>query len=398
MPRPRIAIDFSGLDHLSIRNGQYRYAVDLIRGLSKLPLGTDFMLLGSRPAPVAELRGVFETLDWRYLQAVRFDGRAAHYRNQLGLGWTALRERVDLLHVLHSPVPLLAPCPMVVTVFDLMYELFPEYAQAARSRPYRADRWAVTHRARRVIAISSTTAGDLGLLWGIRRAKIDVVPLGSSFVASATLNCVSRDSRARFGELCSGETLLSPYNLEPRKNLGSLLKAVAMLRQKYPRLRLLLFGRAAVDPAREDQFDRSVAELGLRDAVHSLGPLDDADLAWLYSHTTVFVFPSLYEGFGLPLLEAMASGGCVVARSASAMVEIVGEAGTLVETADAEALAAAVSALLDAPERRAQLGAAARGQAAAFTIERMARLTHASYCTALGAHNLESNGYDIEPN
>jgi glycosyltransferase involved in cell wall biosynthesis len=159
----------------------------------------------------------------------------------------------------------------------------------------------------------------------------------------------------------------------------------------------LLFGRAAVDSAREQQFDRSVAELGLRDTVHLLGPLDDTDLAWLYGHTTAFVFPSLYEGFGLPVLEAMASGACVVARNASAMAEIVGEAGALIETADPDALAATISALLDAPERRAQLGAAARQRAAAFTIDRMARLTYASYCAALGsARTSNLDGHAIE--
>ncbi|HVB79346.1 MAG TPA: glycosyltransferase family 1 protein [Candidatus Binataceae bacterium] len=399
MEKALIAIDFSGLDHLSIRNGQYRYAVDLVRGLAELKPKADFILLGSGPAPVAELHDVFETSGWRYLQATRFDGRAAHYRNQLALAWTALRERVDLLHVLHSPVPMLAPCPLVVTIFDLMYELFPEYAQAANSRPYRSDRWVVTHRARRILSISAATANDLDRLWGIRRARIDVVPLGSSFVTSASPHCENRNSRTRFGELCSGEALLSPYNLEPRKNLGALLKAVTALRHRRPKLRLLLFGRAAVDAEREQRFDRSVAELGLRDAVHLLGPLDDTDLAWLYGHTTAFVFPSLYEGFGLPVLEAMASGGCVVARNASAMAEIVGEAGALVETADPDALAATISALLDAPERRAQFGAAARQRAAAFTIERMARQTYASYCAALGvARNSDFDGHDVEPN
>ena len=399
MAKPRIAIDFSGLDHLSIRNGQYRYAVDLVEGLAGLHLEAEFIVLGSRPLPVAELQALFETPGWRYLESVRHDGRAAYYRNQLGLAWTALREGVDLLHVLHSPVPVFAPCPMVVTIFDLMYELFPEYAQAARSRSYRIDRWAVTHRARRLISISATTADDLDRLWGIRRTRIDVVPLGSRFVTSTNLHGGNRDRRTRFGELRSGETLLSPYNLEPRKNLEALLKAVAALRREYPQLRLLLFGRAAVDSAREQQFDRSVAELGLHDAVHLLGPLDDTDLAWLYGHTTAFIFPSLYEGFGLPVLEAMASGACVVVRNASAMAEIVGATGVLVETADSDALAAAVAALLDAPERRAQLGAAARQRAAAFTIERMARLTYASYCATLGgARTSPFDGHGIERN
>ncbi|MGH7913690.1 MAG: glycosyltransferase family 4 protein [Candidatus Binataceae bacterium] len=379
-----IAIDFSSLDHLSIRNGQYRYAVDLVGGLAKLRPESEFLLLGSRPSPVDELQKVFKTSGWRYLQVARFDGRAAYYRNQLGLAWTALRERVDLFHVLHSPVPLLAPCPVVVTIHDLMYELFPEYAQAVSTRPYQIDRWAITHRARRLIAISAATANDLDRLWKVRGSMIDVVPHGSAFVQSASQHHENRDSRARFGELCSGETLLSPYNLEPRKNLGGLLKAVATLHRRYPKLRLLLFGRAAVDTAREQQFDRSIAELGLRNTVYMPGPLDDAELAWLYGHTTAFVFPSLYEGFGLPVLEAMASGACVIVRNASAMAEIVGDAGAMVETADTDALAATISALLDAPERRAQLGAAARKRAAAFTIDRMARLTYASYCAALG--------------
>src|SRR5690349_2677984 len=268
MGKPRIAIDFSGLDHLNIRHGQYRYAVDLVRGLAALEPEGDFILLGSGPAPVEELRRVFESSAWRYLTVVRHDGRGSHYRNQLTLGWTALRERADLLHVLHSPVPMLASCPVVVTIHDLMYELFPEYAAATRTRPYRIDRWAITHRARRLISISATTADDLNRLWGVGRDRIDTVPHGSAFVHTSSLDGENRDSRTRFGELCSGETLLSPYNLEPRKNLEGLLKAVATLRPKHPRLRLLLFGRAAVDSAREHQFDRSVADLGLRDSVH----------------------------------------------------------------------------------------------------------------------------------
>lgn len=264
-----------------------------------------------------------------------------------------------------------------------MYELFPEYAEAASSRPYRIDRWGVRNCARRVISISSNTANDLNRMWGIPRERVDVVPLGSSFVGSTILQSQNLGNRARIKGLCSEESLLSPYNLEPRKNLGALLKAVATLRSQHPKLRLLLFGRAAVDSTRELQFNRTVNELGLGETVHLLGPLEDSDLAWLYAHTTLFVFPSLYEGFGLPVLEAMASGACVVARNASAIAEIAGEAAALVETTDPDSLAASISALLDKSGRRAHLGAAARTRAEAFTIERMARLTYESYCAAL---------------
>ncbi len=355
-----------------------------MRGLAELRPNANFLLLGSRPAPVDELRGVFERPAWRYRQVARHQGRGSYYRDQLSLAWTALREGADLLHVLHSPVPVLAPCPVVVTIHDLMFELFPEYAQAVSTRPYRIDRWAVRHRARRVIAISAATASDLNRLWGVGRARIDVVMHGSTFAQVTGQHVEDRDSRARFGELCSGRTLLSPYNLEPRKNLASLLKAVGMIRRRHPGLRLLLFGRAAITPEREAQFERLIAELGVEDAVLRLGMVSDEELVWLYGHTTLFAFPSLYEGFGLPVLEAMAAGACVVARNASAMAEIVGEAGALVETADVATLAETISGLLEAPARRAELAASARGRSRTFTVERMARLTLASYRASLG--------------
>lgn len=103
----------------------------------------------------------------------------------------------------------------------------------------------------------------------------------------------------------------------------------------------------------------------------------------VYARSSVLVHPSLSDGFGYAVLEAMAAGACVVARDSSAMAEIVGEAGALVETADPVALAATIAALLEAPERRAQLAAAARERSRAFTVERMARLTFASYRAAI---------------
>jgi hypothetical protein len=107
----------------------------------------------------------------------------AGYRDLLRYGAVLRRERVQLLHALHSFLPILAPCPIVATIYDLMFELFPEYAQAVRSRPYRIYRWIARHRARRIIAISETTASDLERLWHVDRRRIDVLQLGSRFAA-----------------------------------------------------------------------------------------------------------------------------------------------------------------------------------------------------------------------
>jgi glycosyltransferase involved in cell wall biosynthesis len=182
----------------------------------------------------------------------------------------------------------------------------------------------------------------------------------------------------------SAAVLVSPYNLEPRKNLSGLIAAVVKLRERYPALKLLLFGRAGVTPEREAEFQRVVRDLNLDDVIEKTGFIGDDDLQRVYRTGDVFVFPSFYEGFGLPVLEAMASGACVVARGASAMAEVVGEAGVLVETKNADVLAAAIAALLEDPRRRRQLGEAAQRRAQAFTVQRMAKLTYESYRTALG--------------
>jgi glycosyltransferase involved in cell wall biosynthesis len=391
--RPRIALDFSQLDSAAPTSGQYRYVVDLVRGLAHLQPDVNFLLLGSRRELVAELRPIFSDHRdrWSYRQLPRREFRGADYANHLRYSLLLLRERISLLHSLHTFVPILAPCPVVITIYDLMYDLFAEYEQARRSRPYRIHKWAVKHRVRRVLCISETTAADLRREWDVDDDRIDVVPLGTSF-------CEAAPAEPRAHELArsnSSPVLLSPYNLEPRKNLSKLLQATALLSSRYPDLKLVLFGRAAVTPEREVTFERELRDLGIAETVVRTGVVTDQKLAELYQQSTVFVFPSLYEGFGLPLLEAMSMGSCVVARNASAMTEVVGASGVLVETRDADALASAMANLLDDETLRNDLRRAAIQQASKFKLERMANLTYQSYLTAL---NQNTNGSPVYVN
>jgi glycosyltransferase involved in cell wall biosynthesis len=265
-----------------------------------------------------------------------------------------------------------------------MCELFPEYELARKSRPYQINRWAVRRLAKRVICISEATARDLHHLWAVDKGRIDVVPHGSEFSCAVDRRDDGRNHSGLAHQRPSNPVLVSPYNLEPRKNLSGLLAAVVKLRERYPALKLLLFGRAAVTPEREAEFHRMVRDLKLDDMIEKTGFIEDDDLRRVYRMGDVFVFPSFYEGFGLPVLEAMASGACVVARGASAMAEVVGDAGVLVETKNATALAAAIASLLDDPVRRQELGEAALRRAALFSVERMAGLTYRSYREALG--------------
>jgi glycosyltransferase involved in cell wall biosynthesis len=384
--RPRIAIYPGGLDCLSVGSGQYRYVVDLVRTLHEMQLPLDFVVLGARAEPAPDIASVFHPSNnaWHYRFLPHACGRGSFYLRQARLAHALWGERIDLCHCLHSAIPLLAPCPVVATQHDMMFELFPEYAEAVRSRPYRITRWTVRRRVHRVICVSQTTADDLGRLWRVNASRLDVVHHGTSFATLGRTPGVAVSLPPTLQNLGNGPVLVSPYNLEPRKNLGALLEALARLRPAHSQLMLVLFGGAALTSTRELAFRQHVRRLGLDKNVLLTGPLSDEQLAWLYRKATALVFPSLYEGFGLPVLEAMAAGACVIARGASAMAEVVGEAGVLVETQNPIDLANAIAMLLRDEDRRTRLAAAAKKRAALFTLQRMARQTYECYRKALG--------------
>jgi glycosyltransferase involved in cell wall biosynthesis len=379
MKTPHIALDFTSLDRLNISNGQYRYVVDLVRGLAALPVEARFTLLGSRPEPPPEAAGPMGASNrWDYVQLTHGKFRGADVVDQWTFGWQLARMRVDLLHALHTFIPRFRPFRVVVTEHDLMFDLFDEYAHIRRCRQYRHYRRSVK-RADRLIAISETTAKDLVRLHQIDPKRVDIVYHGSSFGPR-------QSHTVRVGGLLrerSGPVLLSPYNLEPRKNIRALLRAAALLRVEFPQMELVLYGRAAYTPEREREFDTWLREEGLESCVRRPGFVDDDNLQALYRSCTLFVFPSLYEGFGLPLLEAMANGACVVARDASAMAEIVADAGVLVETSNTHAFAEAMAFVLRDGFRRRTLQIAAQNRASTFTIAAMAAKTYQSYCKAL---------------
>jgi glycosyltransferase involved in cell wall biosynthesis len=380
----RIAIDPGGLDALKPGSGQFRYLVDLVMGLDKLRSEHAFVFVGSLPEPPPALQNVFQrtSSNWHYRYIPRATGPGSMYRDQVRIAWFLLRHRIQLCHALHTPLPVLAPCPVVATKYDLMYEIFDDYAPARRSRPYRLGLWGLCNRARRIIAISRQTALDLGRIWRVPSHRIDVVLLGSDLADRwSRSSALSADLPAYLSH--DGPTLVSPYNLEPRKNLATLLCAIPRLLGAFPNLRLILFGRAAVTDEREAQFQAAVRELGIASCVQLTGIIDDDQLCALYRRATVFVFPSLYEGFGLPLLEAMAAGACVVARRASAMAEVVGDAGLCLETASPDELASGLATLLQDNDARGRLSEAARHQARLFSVRRMAEQTLDVYRRAL---------------
>ena len=374
----RIAIDFSTLDHLQMTAGHYRYTVQLVRGLAAIAGSQDFLLLGSRKEPVAELKEIFGGGSrWVYRRRVPWQRRGAPYVDELAYLRHFLAEPVSLLHVVHNFIPLTARCPVIVTKHDLIEEIFPEYEATRRDPLYRIHRRRVERRADRIICISRTTADDLKRFWGIGEERSVVIHHGveESFFADPGDDLIAQHPVFHPGTL----VLASTYNLEPRKNLRILVESFSALRRSFPNAKLVLFGRALITPGREEKFESLVADLGLQDSVVRLGVVSDAMLRQIYRRADVFVFPSLYEGFGLPLLEALASGACVLGGNTAATAEVAGDAAELVDTSDPAKIIAGLARLLRDRDRRAELRRAAPLRAGQFSVGAMVRRTWGTY-------------------
>jgi glycosyltransferase involved in cell wall biosynthesis len=378
MKLPRIVFDLAGLDGLYPGAGLFRYATDLVRALVDLNPAAHFVVLGARPAPIPELAEALARQPgrWIYRYFPRSVGFASAYRDHLRVALTLARVRAQLYHCLSGFAPVAAPCPVIVTVHDLMYELFPEYTQAIVSRPYRLYRWAARNTARRLICSSRTTAADVHRLWRVPEDRLDVVHLGTAFTAPTDDTPV--------GAIPAGVPVVaSVFNLEPRKNLASLVAAFPRVLRELPTAKLVLFGAAGIAPGRVEEFEQRVATAAIGGHTIRTGFLTDQQLAWLYRRAEVFVFPSLYEGFGYPVVEALAAGSCVVARGTSAMAEVLGDAGVKVETANPDELAAVLLRLLTNSALADRFRRTAPARAGEFSLRKMAEGTCTSYEKAL---------------
>jgi glycosyltransferase involved in cell wall biosynthesis len=295
---------------------------------------------------------------------------------QLLAGRAARRRSADLLHGVHYELPLRAGLPQLVTVHDLTMLTHPEWHEASKVRYFGwATRRAVA-AARRVLCVSATTARDLGELLGVPGERIDVTPLGTDLRA-APAEAVDA-VRRRLG--LDGPYLLGLGTVEPRKDLPTLVRAFATLAAELPH-RLVLAGLAGWGAG---ALAAEVAASGVAERILLAGYVPEADKAALYTGADVFAYPSRYEGFGLPVLEALACGTPTVTTTGGSLPEVAGDAAVLIEPGDVGALAAAVAKLAADPAARHDAAGRGLARAAAFTWERCAALTVAAYRRGLG--------------
>jgi glycosyltransferase involved in cell wall biosynthesis len=359
MPPLKVAIDASRTT-LSRRTGTENYARQMVRALVALDTPHTFLLY-FRDTPPADL---FVARPHVKQRVIPWPRAWTHTRFALAL-W---RDRPDVTFVPAHALPLWFPGPAVVTVHDLGYVYFPD------THPVLARRyldWSTRHsvrRATRIIADSVATSKDVAAHYGVSENKISLVYPG----VDETLAPVSDPRtlaavRARYA--LPERYLLFVGTLQPRKNIARIVQAYACWRstQSAPDVALVLAGQQGwlYDP----QWTAGV------DGVILPGYVDDADVAALYSGALALLFPTLHEGFGFPVLEAMRCGTPVITSATSSLPEVAGYAALLVNPRNVDEIAQTIERLLTDQTLRADLVARGYRQAAKFTWQRAAEQT-----------------------
>lgn len=290
---------------------------------------------------------------------------------QLSLPRRARRAGVDVLWSPGYTMPFRAHCPQVVTIHDLQYRHHPEDFSRAELAATRFLVWISCRRAQAVITASRASAAELTRLNGVAEEGIAVTPYGASaFFSEPEEEAQRKALLAKAG--VREPFLLTVANSYPHKNLAGLVAAFARLERDLPH-ELVIVGQ----PRRgEPEVQAAMRLLGDAGRVRRLRGISRETLRALYCGAELFVFPTLFEGFGLPVIEAMACGAPVACSDIPTLREVAGEAAEFFDPRDAESAADSLRALLDDPERRRELAGRGRERARSFTWARTARATH----------------------
>lgn len=315
------------------------------------------------------------------VRVLHAEAKGYSLREQLLLPWKLFALRPRLVHVPHYVIPLAYPGRMVVTIHDIIHVLFPEFLPKPAGYAYATFMIrAALARARRVIAVSHTTARDLQTLLGADARRVEVIPNGVEAEFLAEQDGSEDEARRHLG--LSGPYFLFVGNHKPHKNVEAVLKAYQLFAneggEEVPQL-ALAGGFTPHGPLAS-----RVQAMGLASKVRFLGFLPRHQLRAVYRGALAFLCPSLYEGFGLPVLEAAACGLPIMASDIPAVKEVLADAVLKVNPRDVVEQAQAMRRLWQEPETRRKLASVARSRACRFRWEQTARKTVALYRRVLG--------------
>jgi glycosyltransferase involved in cell wall biosynthesis len=356
----RIAIDARKLRDYGVGT----YVRNLLRQLARQDAANEYVVfchgidcdtieeLGPRFRPVIETAGPYSVAE------------------QFAIPMALRREGAELFHAPHYVLPPLTPCTSVVTIHDCIHLRFPQYLPSKLGYAYaRAQMWTATHRAARVITVSEASKRDILRYFRIPESRIEVIynAIDDRFWQEPPADEVAR-VRERYR--LTDPFILYAGSIKPHKNLERLIESFHLLRQNSPELKdvqLLIIGD---EISKYAALRRAVHRHKLHKQVRFFGFVSDQTLAALYRLADVFVFPSLYEGFGLPPLEAMASGTPVITSNVSSLPEVVGDAALMIDPYESAAIAEAMHRVLTDAALRSDLRQRGLIRAREFSWER----------------------------
>lgn len=360
------------------------YVRNLIAGLAEIDHENRYVLFVGREAPEG-LPDNFRVVTER--------SPVYSVRELVALSWRLHRMKLDLYHATHYVLPAVVPCRAVVTIHDIIHLLYPQFLPNKLAFLYaqRMIRRSL-QRGERIIAVSQNTKSDLIDYFGVGGRKIRVIYNG---VEEAFRVHLERDEIER---RLATVGIQPPYllfvgNPKPHKNLENVVRAYALAQALHEFDEPLV----CVGDRQGDFKIRQIADqLGVGSKVRLVGHVEQALLPAIYQGATLFLYPTLYEGFGLPVIEAMASGVPVVTSNGSSLRELATGYAELVEPLDVNAMAQAIAGLMADPGKRADLAAGGIKRAADFRWRRTAERTRDVYLAAIHSKEPTSTTTQID--
>ncbi|MBU4480620.1 glycosyltransferase family 4 protein [Patescibacteria group bacterium] len=362
----RIAIDLITITGKNA--GLQSYAKQLVEGLAKVDNENEYILLiNSRAKKIFSInQSNFKNI------FIRTPKRFIGIWEQIYFPFVQFLKGVDLLHSPVSAVPIVAPCKTVLTIHDLTFKIYPKTMQWWDRFYWNFFITQGVKRVERIITDSINTKKDLIKYYNIQKNKVSVIPLCCSSQYYMSSNDLF------LNEIKQKYNINKPYilfvgTLEPRKNISILLKAFNIAKQKGKlKHSLVIVGRKGW---LFDDIFQIVKNLRMENDVIFTDFVPDEDLPSFYHRAELFIYPSMYEGFGLPPLEAMACGTPVITSNSSSLPEVVGDAGILIDPKDVNAFASAIVRVLNNEELKIELAKKGKLRAQRFTTEKMAYKT-----------------------
>jgi glycosyltransferase involved in cell wall biosynthesis len=359
--------------------GNESYAVNLIEALAEIDQTNLYTLYVTKPAAIDRFAN-----RWSNFKVRQTLPHTPLVRIPLTLSAELRRHPVDVLHVQFTAPPF-APCPVVTTIHDLSFEHLPETFKRRSRAQLRLTVRRTARKAALILTLSEFSRRDIIETYAVDPERVIVTPAAAPTHFKPVVDETELEKiRERYG--ISANYLLSLGSIQPRKNLTRLIEAFQWLRTSRPASQLPQLVIAGKRGWLDDEVFRAAQRDGLNESVKFIGYVPEEDLPGLYSGAMCFVYPSYFEGFGLPVLEAMQCGAPVIAGNQTSLPEVAGDAALLFDPFDTRALGEAIARVIDHPEYRAELRARGLKQAAEFSWIATARSTLNAYERAAASH------------